>query len=139
MPNYTQNDLQLAIQEVAEGTLIRKAANHHNIPYTTLYSRINGRETRHKAYQWQQRLSTYQETELCNWLILQDKLGMAMTHAQIRKLVISILGAAGDDRPLGKRWIAGFLSCNPRIKTLRAKGIDSKRINGANLYAISRY
>ncbi|KAL6404526.1 hypothetical protein AUP68_13919 [Ilyonectria robusta] len=33
MPNYTENNLQLAIQEVAEGVLIRKAANHYNIPY----------------------------------------------------------------------------------------------------------
>ncbi|KAL6409852.1 hypothetical protein AUP68_06253 [Ilyonectria robusta] len=40
MPNYTENNLQLAIQEVAEGVLIRKAANHHNIPYPTLCSRI---------------------------------------------------------------------------------------------------
>ncbi|KAL6408151.1 Pogo transposable element with ZNF domain [Ilyonectria robusta] len=86
MPNYTENDLQLAIQEVAEGVSIRKAANHHNIPYPTLRSRIQGTESRHEAHEWQQRLSIQQERQLCDWLIFQDKLARntALTEANAK-------------------------------------------------------
>lgn len=139
MPNYTPEDLQLALTDVQNGLSMRKAANRNKVPYSTLRDRLCGTESHTVAAESQQRLSKVLERKLCDWLIFQDKLGMALMHSQIRKLVISLLGEEVKERPLGKRWMEGFLRRNPRIKTLRAKPIDSKRLKAANPAAIRRF
>ncbi|KAL6407496.1 transposase-like protein [Ilyonectria robusta] len=136
MPKYTEEDLQLAIQDVKNGLLMRKAANKRIVPYSTLRTKLNSVPSRNEAHEWRQLLSKNQEDQLCDWLILQDKLGMALTHSQIRKLATSLLGESGVNRQLGKHWMTGFLRRNQRIKTLKGKGIDRKRINRANPAAI---
>src|SRR5688572_26505763 len=134
MPSYTEDNIQLAIQQVHNGLSIQKAARLNGIPRTTLRNRLKGIELHSLASRHLQRLSSYQEEQLCNWLILQDRLCMGLTHSQLRQLVEAILRAQNDPRPLGKNWVASFLRRNPWIKTLRARSLDSRRANGANPY-----
>ncbi|KAK1963871.1 hypothetical protein LY78DRAFT_659941 [Colletotrichum sublineola] len=39
-----------------------------------------------------------------------------------------VLKAGGDLRPLGRKWMEGFLRRNPALQTLKARKISSKRI-----------
>lgn len=126
MPKYTKKDLQAAIQDVKNGTAMRRAANQRVVPYSTLRSRINSVTSRSEAHEWRQLLSKTQEDQLCDWLVLQDKLGMALTYSQIRKLAISLLGESGSNQRLGKHWMTGFLHCNQRIKRSKERELTGK-------------
>ena len=60
-------------------------------------------------------------------------------HTQLREFAIRILATHGDIRPIGKRWVNSFLRRNPEIKTLRSKGMDSARLNGAITETIQKF
>jgi hypothetical protein len=51
-----------------------------------------------------QQLSPKQEEHLTRWILQQEALNYAPTHAQVRAIATSILKQVGDDRPLGKKW-----------------------------------
>jgi hypothetical protein len=131
MKQYTEEDVDSALQAIAMGRSLRKAALEWGIPRTTLRDRIDGTQPRSVAFSGLQRLSKVQEDHLTQWILTQEALGLPPTHAQVRTFVSRILATKGDDSALGKRWLDGFLRRNPVIKTQRSKSIDSKRVNGA--------
>jgi hypothetical protein len=131
MNRYTEEDLNSAIQSVANGQSVKKAAIEWGIPRSTLRTRLNGALPRDQAFSGLQRLSKVQEDYLTQWVLTQAALGLPPTHAQLKEFAGRILRAKGDHQPIGKRWIEGFLRRNPVLKVQRAKSIDSKRVNGA--------
>lgn len=131
MPPYSEADLSLALEAIANGQSVRKAAIDWGIPRSTLRSRILGHESHRQAAEDQQRLSPVQEGHLASWIITQEALGLPPTHAQVKEFAQRILAAKGDHRPIGKHWMAAFLKRNPSIKTKRHRTIDAKRVNGA--------
>ena len=64
-----------------------------------------------------QRLSTVQEERLKRWILRQEALGYAPTHAQVRAIASGILKQSGDDKPLGKKWSKHFLKRHLAVKT----------------------
>ena len=139
MPRYTENDIEYAIQAVLHGVTQREASIKWGIPRTTLRDRLNGSTTKAASKEAFQRLSNQQENHLCNWVLAQGALGLPPTHQQLKEFATRILVASDDLRPLGKRWIDGFLSRNPAIQTMRGKPIDSVRINGATTKIIKDF
>jgi hypothetical protein len=130
-PSYTEDDVQRALKEVAEGKSVRKAHLDWGVPRSTLQDRIYGRVPQKEAQEPYQRLSPVQEQRLANWVLIQEALGQGPTHAQIRAFAGRILAAKRDATPLGKRWMAGFIRRNPILKTKKQFQIDSARVNGA--------
>jgi hypothetical protein len=49
IPNYAEEDIKNATQEVATGLAMRASAARHGIPELTPRSRLSGRQSRHKA------------------------------------------------------------------------------------------
>src|SRR5579875_883872 len=121
MKQYTEEDVNSAIQAVAMGQSVRKAALEWGIPRATLQHRMTGTQPRSTAFSELQRLSQVQEDHLTQWILTQAALGLPPTHAQVRSFVCRILATKGDLSPLGKRWFQGFLRRNPVIKTQRSK------------------
>ena len=130
-PSYTEDDVQRALQEIAEGKSVRKAHLDWGVPRSTLQDRIDGRVSQKEAQEPYQRLSMVQEQRLTDWVLVQEALGLNPTHTQIRVFAGRILAAKGDAIPLGKRWMAGFMRRNPVLKTKKQFQIDSARVNGA--------
>ncbi|KAL6406462.1 putative transposase [Ilyonectria robusta] len=122
MPKYTIEAIQAAIQDVGNGTSLRRAANRHGVPYSTLRGRINGTESRNEAHRWRQLLHKHREKQLCKWLIFQDKPGMALTHGQIRKLVISLLGENSRNQAIGKHLDERIPTPQPANNNAQSKG-----------------
>lgn len=58
-------------------------------------------------------------------------MGLPLSHAQIKDFAGRILQAAGDSKPLGKRWMKHFLLRNPEIKTRPTRRTESKRAEAA--------
>ena len=139
MPSYSEIDIENAIKEVQNGISQRVAAQRYGIPRTTLRYRYEGGETHQSSHEHYQRLSKQQEGHLRDWVLTQQALGVPPSHTQLREFATRVLATHGDIQPLGKRWIEGFLRRNPEIKTVRGKGMDSARLNGANTETIQKF
>ncbi|KAK5995541.1 MFS-type transporter clz9 [Cladobotryum mycophilum] len=139
MPRYTENDIKYAIQAVLDGSSLREACLKWGVPRTTLSDRIKGSATKAVAMEHLQRLSKEQEIHLREWVLGQASLGLPPTHKRLKEFATRIIEASGDQRPLGKRWLTGFLARNPEVKTIRGKQMDSVRINGATTKIIKDF
>ena len=139
MPSYTENALATVLNAVAEGVSVRRAASDYGIPEATLRHRKAGRQPRTNAHMYRQKLSPVQESRLAEWIRIQDALGVAPTHAQIRTFASRILIAGGSAFGVGKHWLEGFLRRNPRIRTLQTQRIDTARVNGATIEVIQAW
>ena len=131
MHDYTEQDLFAALDDVRNGKSVRLASREWGIPLTTLRHRNQGTESHAIAAENQQRLSRVQEDHLSTWVLTQEALGVPVTHGQIREFAGRVLAIKGDYKPIGKRWMEGFLRRNPILRTKRARNIDSVRVNGA--------
>ncbi len=139
MSSYTENDLQKALQELKSGVSQRQVAKMYGIPRSTLQNRMNGTETAKRSHEYLQNLTPIEEGNLCQWIIVQDALGLSPTHQQVREIAQRVMATHGNLQPLGKRWLEGFFRRNPDVRTLRSKSIDSARLNGATTEVITAY
>jgi len=67
---------------------------------------------------------------------VQDALGVAPTHTQIRTFASRIFIAGGSASGVGKHWLESFLRCNPYIRTLQTQRIDTACVNRATVEVI---
>ncbi|KAK6224541.1 transposase [Colletotrichum tabaci] len=125
MKPYTELELQRALRDIDTHCSIRQAARNWGIPYHTLRHRFHGMQSKNTAYSHMQRLSQSQEQYLAEWVYIQDALGVAPTHQQLKGLAERMMGSI--NQPLGKRWVNRFLRRNPSIGTRRSRAIDARR------------
>lgn len=121
MPESTENSIASALEAIQNGLSQRKAAKRWGIPRSTLQKRLNGSQSRSDANKHLQRLSRQQESHLAEWVLVQSNLGLPLTRQQIQEFASRIVKQSGNDQPLGKRWIDGFLRRNPEIRTVRGR------------------
>ena len=69
-PSYTEEDIQRALRDIANGMSIRKAHLEWGIPRSTLQGRIYGRVSSQEAKAPSQRLSPVQEQRLTDWVLV---------------------------------------------------------------------
>ena len=81
MATYTEGDVQNALSDLRNGVSVATAATRHGIPRGTLRGRLNGRQPHRHAHDNSQRLSAVQEERLSLWILRQEALGYAPTHA----------------------------------------------------------
>ena len=139
MASYTESDISNTLNGVRCGVSQRIGAQRWGISRSTIFSQIHGSQSQQQGAEALQRLSLYQKRQLCEWARIQDSLGLAASHNQLKEFAQRILATQGDHQPLGKICITGFLRRNPEIKTIRGKRIDSKRINGASTDRIKAF
>ena len=134
--------LQLAIEDYRNGvyTSIKATAAAHNVPRTTLSDRLNGKTiNRRKAHEHDQRLTPLQETFLVEWIHQLDECGNSPSHPKVKEMAEKILRMGGDDKPLGKRWIGGFLDRNNGVKSVIGRKMEAPRIEAATPYEIGQF
>ncbi|KDN61477.1 hypothetical protein CSUB01_12460 [Colletotrichum sublineola] len=108
MVKYTEDEVNRALADIANGVSARVASKRWGVPRSTLQDRNKGAQQRSAAFEDYQRLSHAQEAKLANWVQIQADLGLAPTHQQLKDFAQRILHTMGDTQPLGKRWIDGF-------------------------------
>ncbi|QUC16645.1 uncharacterized protein UV8b_00886 [Ustilaginoidea virens] len=119
MPKYTERDLQEAVREVQQGTSQRSAAKRWHIPRATLQDRLNGGISHAEAHECRQRFSRQQEKLLSRWIFHLAALGVPPTQVQFEEFASRILVVHGDQQPLGKHWVQGFLRRNTEVKLVK--------------------
>jgi len=131
MTTYTEDDVQNALKDLEYGVALATAATRHRVPRNTLRGRLQGAQSHGHAHGDQQRLTAVQEEQLKLWILRQEALGYAPTHAQIRSIASGVLQRGGDHQPLGRKWSTHFVKRHPAIKTKLGRRTNWERINAA--------
>ena len=139
MATYTEGDVQNALSDLRNGAALATAAKKHSVPRNTLRGRLDGRQPHQNAHYDDQRLTPIQEEHLKLWILRQEALGYAPTHAQVRAIATGVLKREGDHEPLGKKWMTAFIRRHPAIKTKLGRRTDWERINAATPDNIRRF
>ena len=113
----TEDNVQYALNNIANRKSVRKASLEWGPLRSTLQDRINSHVSHSEAAAPFQRLAPIQEQRLTDWVLVQESLGLSPIHTQIRAFAGRILAAWHDGLLLGKRWMAGFLCQNPVLQT----------------------
>lgn len=126
MPNYTEKDLQDAIDDVLLGFSLRQASRRRGVPRSTLSKRITGTPTRQSAHEYRQKLSKAQEENLAGWILTQQDLGFPPTHSQVGEFASRLARRNGFEGDIGNHWIdtygfkrSLFLRRNLKLKAIR--------------------
>lgn len=101
MPKYTGIDLQNAINDVRNGLPVRTSAGRHGFPEGTLRSSLSGAQSRKSSHEHLQKLSLEQAKHLAAWIIAQDDLGFAPSHAHVIDFAGRIARLNGQMEPIG--------------------------------------
>jgi len=131
MAIYTEGDVQNALTDHRNGVPLATAATQNGVPRNTLRGRVDGAQPQRHAHSDEQRLTVVQEEHLELWILRQEALGYAPTHAQVRAIASGLLKRAGDHKPLGKKWSNHFIKRHPAIKAKLGRRTDWERINAA--------
>ena len=103
MATYTEDDVQNALTDHRNGVAVAAAATRHGVPRSTLRGRLDGAQSQQHAHDGEQRLSAVQEERLELWILRQEALGYAPTHAQVRAIASGVLKRGDNYKPLGKK------------------------------------
>ncbi|OHW95378.1 transposase [Colletotrichum incanum] len=85
MSQYTENEVNRALDAVANGLSTKAASREWGVPRSTFQNRLKGIQPRDTAFSDLQQLSISQEAKLASWVQIQADLGLAPTHQQIRE------------------------------------------------------
>ena len=116
-----------------------QAAQRRGVPRTTLIDRLNGQTAVKEQIQPGQRLSKNQEDKLAFWILRQESLGYAPSRRQIRACVMGLLNQQGDQRELGRNWVARFIERCPDLKTKIGRRQEAKRFDSFTPKAVHWY
>ncbi|KAI3532057.1 transposase [Colletotrichum abscissum] len=116
MPQYTEDQLRQALEDISNGKSQKRASLEYGIPRSTLQLRLQGGQTRRVAFSDWQRLSPDQETKLAQWVRIQASLGLAPTHQQ-RSRSIDSRRVNGASTEVIRNWFK-FLAI-PEIKDIK--------------------
>ncbi|KZL83911.1 pyridine nucleotide-disulfide oxidoreductase family protein [Colletotrichum incanum] len=130
MVQYTEHEINLALEAIGNDQSVKKAAYKYGIPRTTLQLRLYGSQRRAAAFADLQRLSVSQEAKLASWVQIQADLGLAPTHQyNIDKNVI-LKGKGSNGLVLGRAKTKSVRKKQPGsrawvsiIECISAKGI----------------
>ena len=132
----------LAIQAIKkqEKLSIRQAALTYDIPYTTLYARLHGRQNRVESYPNSSKLTKIEENSLKQWIISMDLRGAAPRPSMVEDMANLLLSARGTTpiQTIGVNWVIKFVKrhleldskFSRRYNYNRAKCEDPKIIMG---------
>ena len=99
---YTEQDILDALNAVANGKSLWKAALEGGILRSTLQDCLNATTTHQEAASHLQRLLKTIEDRLTEWVLTQEALGHSITHVQIKVFGERLYTLQGDNKLLGK-------------------------------------
>lgn len=123
---------------IDEGLTVYASAQKHGIPRRSLQNHLDGQNAPDDAQvQPAQRLTASQESQIAQWIIRQEKLGNPPTASVVRAVAASVCRKHGDNRPMGKNWIASFKKRNPEIITKIGKKQEGARFSAFTPKAVN--
>jgi hypothetical protein len=128
----SEAQLQAAVEAASSRKIasMRAAAKAFKVPYATLRARLNGRQPRNKAHEYDQILTHLEENELKRWITRMTRVGYPTSYSQVREMAEEIrkLRVAQINETdiqhvvydtIGKHWVRQYL--NGKISDLSLK------------------
>ncbi|KAI1007914.1 hypothetical protein K3495_g315 [Podosphaera aphanis] len=91
MPQYTKNNLQEALEALANGQSLKEASSKGGVPQSTLQNRLKGVQSGEVASSDSQTLSLTRANCLAEWIRGQGNLDLPPTHRQFKVMAERIL------------------------------------------------
>lgn len=119
-----------------EFTSIRSAAEHFEVPRSTLTDRMAGRKTHNEAHEIEQALSNAEENTLVQWITRLTATGFPATPSLIKEMAVEIrvcriqvvssqTTLQSNPTPIGYNWLQRFLKRHPTLKGVYSRQLES--------------
>jgi hypothetical protein len=118
---------------------IREVATNHAVSHVTLGRRLAGGLTNKEAHLDEQRLNVAQEKWLTNWIIEENRQGMAPSYDRVRAMAQLFTISNGNTTPIGIKWVNLFKSRNPEIATSIGRRIEAARVDSSTKETLESY
>lgn len=139
MDSYTEEDVSNAIFDITEnGLSLRRAAEKHWVPKSTLSARMHGRKPRKGSYIGT-KLTMDQEDMLAAWIIRQETIGYAPRPDIVRRIATKYSTLNGYSEPIGVNWVRRFHKRHPDIRMKKGRRMEAARFNSFNERAVNWY
>jgi len=117
-----------AIQAIKNGHLksIRQAAESFDVTRRTLSNRMNGMTSRRDSTPNSQKLTSYEEAALVQYILDLDSRGFS-PRAQAVQEMADLLLSERSESPVGKNWTTNFIKRRTEIKSKFSRKYDYKR------------
>ena len=141
--SYKQWDslnMREAITAVLEkGISVRKAAELHGVPKSTLGDRITGRVLPGKKSGPEPYLNEKEEAELVTFLLRLSSIGYGRTRKDVLVLVEQVLQAKGQTKKVSQGWWEKFIKRHPELTLRTPAMLSSARANAPDRVALDEY
>ncbi|XP_074096576.1 uncharacterized protein LOC141525825 [Cotesia typhae] len=131
--NYSETDLQKALELVKDGCAIAAACKQYKVPRTTLRNKLRGKvpETTGRVGP-ESILGDHIESKLEEWLLGTSRMGFPINSDFLIHSVKQLVDAEGLKNPFknnvpGRKWFEGFLKQHPRVGQKRAEHLCKAR------------
>ncbi|XP_077294939.1 uncharacterized protein LOC143917331 [Arctopsyche grandis] len=120
VPNYSEEQMLNAIDDVLNGTPGAAAARRFAVPRVTLMYKVRGKAPVHRRMGPHSALNKEEECTLIEWIVEMSKSGFPITKNNIFdsvQLLIKKINRKNlfiNDRP-GRKWFDAFIKRNPAI------------------------
>lgn len=141
MAQTKEQSIQRALDEFEKGLFssLRKAANHHGVPRTTLSYRLRGRRSTAEADRKSQRLSKDEERALVRYFQDLQRQDQCPDHPKMHSIVTRFLRNKGDENRLGKNYLTRLVSRHSELKAGGARSTGAKRPMDLDTDAVERF
>ena len=126
-----------ALQAVAGGMTVRRAAEVHGIPKTTLLDYVSGRTLLGTKSGRPTLLTPEEERDLVAFLLKSASIGFAKTRKQVMAMVERILAARGDHRALTGGWWTKFCHRHTEVVLRTPATVSVEPVKGRNKHGAS--
>ena len=136
--NYTQADVNKALEAVEKGTSTWKAAALHNVPRSTLYSKSNGRIPVEAVKGPKTVLTKDKENTIVAWIMYCSVRGFPVTRSNlldcVKKLVLDLQreNPFTNDRP-GNHWFQSFCRRHKEITQRVVQNLNTSRASATEI------
>lgn len=132
--NYTNKQIEQAVEAVKNGTSLREASRNFNIPRTTLTDIINGKSPMIRQPKGPPPvLGTEGEKKIYDWIMESAACGFPVKKYRLLLTVQKIVSDSkidapfGDDGLPGRSWFEGFMRRHPDLSEKVSEGISKGR------------
>ena len=137
---YSEVNMERAYEAVASGRMsIRKAAEEHGVPRSTLHDRVSGKVALKARSGAKRHLTDEEETQLVDFLVGCASVGYAKSRMDVLAIAQQIVSARNPNVEVTKGWWDSFRSRHPEIVLRQAEPLSYARAASNNPEVIDKY
>ncbi|SPC65295.1 uncharacterized protein UHOD_11054 [Ustilago sp. UG-2017b] len=131
-----EHEIQEALSAFQKGQFkdLKAAAEHHNVPYNTLWDRSKGCKSCTAAFQHLQAIPPEAEELLVQHIQKQAHYGFLVTPQNLRQLAEQLLRQRtnNNDATLGPNWVSAFKQRHPELRSYYSCKMDAARVQATS-------